>query len=77
MYEYNICNQADEEIFLKQCAALEKNIPAIKKCELLIDVDESNIQEYELNGKKISVYNSNYTNEVYIKSEIELMQYFK
>jgi len=33
VYEYNICNQADEEIFVKQCAALEKNIPNLKKNE--------------------------------------------
>lgn len=77
MYEYNICNQADEEIFLKQCAALEKNVPNIKKGELLTDVDESQIQKYLLDDKEINVHNSNYENEVYIKSEVELTQYFK
>lgn len=77
MYEYNICNQADEEIFLNQCAALEKYIPNIKKAEMLIDVDESKIQKYLLGSETINVYNSNYDNEVYIKSEVELSQYFK
>ncbi|CAI3194929.1 hypothetical protein [Clostridium neonatale] len=76
MYEYNICNQADEEIFLKQCNALENKIPNIKKDKLLIDVDESKIQKYLLDGKEIKVYNSNYINEVFIKSEVELEQYF-
>lgn len=77
MYKYSICNQADEEIFNKQCDALEKNIPNIKKGNLLIDVDESKIQEYFLNNKSISVCNSNYTNEIFIKSEVELKQFFK
>ncbi|CAI3668985.1 conserved hypothetical protein [Clostridium neonatale] len=76
LYEYNICNQADEEIFLKQCNALENKIPNIKKDKLLIDVDESKIQKYLLDGKEIKVYNSNYINEVFIRSEVELEQYF-
>lgn len=31
MFEYAVCNQADKEIFIKQCKALEKNIPHIQK----------------------------------------------
>ncbi|RDY22874.1 hypothetical protein CHF27_011180 [Romboutsia maritimum] len=77
MYEYSICNQADEEIFKKQCKALEDKIPNLEKCNLLTDVDESKLQKYILNGNEINVYNSYYINEVYIKSQIELTQYFK
>lgn len=76
MFEYNICNEADEEIFVKQCEALENRILNIKKDKLLIDVDESKIQRYLLNDKIILVYNSNYLNSVYVKSEIDLIQYF-
>ncbi|MBU3193476.1 hypothetical protein KPL25_05800 [Clostridium algidicarnis] len=76
VFEYNICNQADEEIFIKQCAALENKILNLIKGKLIVDVDESKIQEYLLNDKKISVYNSYYINEVYIKSEIDLIPYF-
>lgn len=76
MFRYTICNQADGEIFEKQCSALEKNIPNIRKSESLTDVDESQIQEYRLAGKKIKVVNSYYTNEVYVKSEIDLIPYF-
>lgn len=76
MYKYSICNQADEEIFLKQCNALERKIPGLIKQKLLIDVDNSKIQEYILNGKKVTVYNSNYDDEVYVKSEVDLLQYF-
>lgn len=78
MFEYNICNQFDEIIFEKQCLALEKNIPGlIKEKDLLIDVDGSKIQSYKLNDSKITVHNDYYLNEVYIKSDIELEQYFK
>lgn len=76
MFEYNICDQADEEIFIKQCNALENRIPNIKKGDLLTDVDESKIQKYLLNDKQILVYNDNCIGSVYIKSEINLVPYF-
>lgn len=77
MYEYNICNQADEEIFKKQCKVLEDKIPNLEKHELLMDVDGSKIQGYTLDDKEIKIYNSYYIGEVFIKSQIELTQYFK
>lgn len=76
-YEYNICTTADKEIFEKQCAALEKHIPAIERSDMLTDVDGSQTQIYELNGKKIIVHNSYYIDAVYIDSEVELTEYFK
>lgn len=76
MFEYNICDQADEEIFIKQCTALENKILNLIKGKLIVDVDESKIQEYLLGGKKIKVVNSYYINEVYVKSEIDLIPYF-
>lgn len=76
MFEYMICNMADKEIFEKQCAALEKNIPSLKKEQRLQDVDDSEIQIYNLSGKKILVYNSYYLNEVYVKSDVDLMAFF-
>lgn len=76
MFEYVICNQVDEEIYHKQCKALEKHLPNLKRGEELIDVDESKIQRYDLDGKKITVHNSFYLDQVYIKSEVDLDQYF-
>lgn len=76
MFEYNICNHADKDIFVKQCKALEKYIPDIIKKDLLNDIDGSQTQLYTLNGKSVSVHNSNYIDAVYIKSEIELERYF-
>ncbi len=77
MYEYSICNQVDAEIYRKQCAALESHVPGLEKEKELIDVDGSAIQGYNLHGKRITVHNSFYANEVYVKSEVELGQYFK
>lgn len=76
MYRYIICNEADEEIFNKQCAAIEKHITPIKKGELLIDVDGSKTQIYLYEGQEISVINSCYTNDVTISSEIDIKRFF-
>lgn len=76
MFEYNICTQADDEIFEKQCAALEKHIPGLVKRDLLTDVDNSKIQHYELNGFPVRVHNDYYVGAVYVKSEIDLEPYF-
>lgn len=76
MYEYNICTQADEDIFYKQCAALEKKLDNLKKEKLIQDVDNSLIQKYTLEGKSVEVFNDNYIGSVYIKSDIDLERYF-
>ena len=76
VFEYAICNMADKEVFEKQCAALEKNIPGLKKEKRLQDADDSEIQIYNLSGKKIRVYNSYYLNEVYVRSDVDLMAFF-
>lgn len=77
MFHYSICTVPDEEIFKKQCVALEKHIPHLLKKDLLKDVDGSKTQIYTLDGKKISVHNSCYIGSVYVDSEEELTQYFK
>ncbi len=77
MFEYSICNNADTDIFKKQCKALESNIPEIVKKDLLDDVDGSQTQIYSVNGKNIEVHNSLYIDAVYVTSEVELTQFFK
>ncbi len=76
MYHYNVCTEADKNIFIKQCSALEKHIPNIVKKQLLNDIDGSETQIYELNGSKITVHNSFYVGAVYVDSDVELEQYF-
>lgn len=75
-YSYGICNQADRLLLKKQCIALEKNIPNLKKEELLEDVDGSQWQLYTLENKKIIVRNDCCINELYIESDVDLLRYF-
>ena len=76
MFEYNICAEADRNIFEKQCKVLEKYIPNISKGKLLEDVDGSETQLYLIGDKEVSVHNSFYIGAVYVESEIELESYF-
>ena len=77
MYHYSICTIADEVIFQKQCSALETHLPHLVKDELLEDVDGSLMQRYWLDGKTITVHNSNYIDAIYVDSEVELESYFR
>lgn len=76
MFEYYICNVTDDDIFKRQCAAIEKNITPLKKEKLLEDVDGTLIQIYDYAGNRIEVCSDHVTDEVYVKSEIELKQFF-
>lgn len=77
MFEYMICNVADDEIFEKQCLAIEKTIYPLKKEKLLDDVDGTLIQRYSHQGKEIKVCSDHFSDEVYIKSEENLEPYFE
>lgn len=77
MNSYVICNQYDEEIFEKQCKALELKITGIVKKELLHDVDDSKTQIYKLGQSVIYVHNSRYLDEVYVESDVDLLRFFK
>lgn len=77
MVRYMICNQADKNIFKKQCLALEKNIPDLQKIKCLQDVDGSEIQVYNIGENPVYVHNSIYLNEVYIETAVDLKKYFK
>ncbi len=75
-YHYSICTEPDEEIFFKQCKALEKHVPNIRKDSLLDDVDGGKTQIYMCGDSKITVHNSYYIGAVYVNSDIELTQFF-
>ncbi len=76
MREYMICNQPDDEIFERQCAALLKHIPGLTEEAMLQDVDGSVIKRFNLSGKPIIVKNDYYIGGVFIQSEINLEQFF-
>ena len=75
MFEYNICNVYDTEIFKRQCSALEKHIPDLSKKKFLEDVDGTQIQQYQKNGKKIKIINDKLIG-IFIQSEFEIESYF-
>lgn len=75
-FDYSICTEPDRDIFLKQCKALEKHIPNLRKSNLLKDVDNSETQVYFLNNKRLLVHNSYNVGAVYIESEFDIERYF-
>lgn len=76
MHDYNICTEADEVIFFKQCLAIEKKIDRLVKYDLITDVDGSLMQEYSLGNKRIVIHNCQDIGAVYIKSEVDLTLFF-
>jgi len=77
MFEYTICTEPDEDIFYRQCKALEKRFPEMQKEELLEDVDGTLIQEYIHPKGEITVKNDYYIGIVSVDSEFDLRPYFK
>ena|GEM_PF-237564 len=77
MYKYNICTAADKEIFERQCRALEMHIPGMEKLKRLQDVDGTEIQNYLLRGKPISVHNDMQIDAVYIESGVNIEPFFQ
>ena len=75
MFEYSVCNVYDADIFKKQCAALEKHIPDLSEKNYLEDVDGSQIQVYECNGKQLKIVNDKLVG-VFIESDIDIEKYF-
>ena len=71
-YNYCVYPEANEAAFNKVCRALENVITGISKGDLLIDVDDSKLQYYTVNGAEIVVKNSYYIGDIYIDSDIEL-----
>ena len=71
-----ICNQFDAEIFKKQCQAIERRFPNIKKENLVEDVDGSLYQLYHHKNGDIYISNDYLGNYVYIESDFDLLPYF-
>lgn len=77
MYSYNICNAPIEEVFYKQCKAIESKVPIVEKQSLLTDVDGSLTQKYSVDGGEIRVDNDYQVGCVCVTSDIELEHFFK
>lgn len=77
MFEYAICTEPDEDVFYRQCKALEKRFPEMKKLNMLDDVDGTLIQRYIHPEGKIKVKNDYLVGAVWVQSEFDLSPYFK
>ena len=70
MFSYNISKTADAEAFRKVCANIESKVRNAKKEELLIDVDGTLIQIYNIDIGRIKVVNDYEIDAVYVDSVI-------
>lgn len=77
MFDYNICNQADSELFYEQCAAIEAHIPGIEKEAFLEDVDGTLVQKYRYMGDIIVVKNDLQVDALYVTASFDLLPYFR
>ena len=75
-FEYIICRQFDADLFQKQCAALEKYIPNLKREPLVEDVDGSQYQHYQHERGEIVVANDYDIGCLYVESNFDLLPYF-
>lgn len=76
-FHYPICTEPDEELFYKQCAALEKHIPGLAKESLLNDVDGSLYQIYYHEKGDMLVCNHYLVGALYIDSDFDIEPYFE
>lgn len=77
MFEYNICNQADEALFERQCTALESKIAGLREVAYLEDVDGSLTRVYQHPRGVVRVKNDTQVDAVYVIAEFDLLPYFR
>jgi hypothetical protein len=74
MFDYTILPYADDRVFGNALNLFESKFPSFKKEELLVDVDDSSVQIYIYNNKKIKFYNDYEVDAIYVKSDIDLSE---
>ena len=72
MFDYTILPYADDKIFNKDLNLFESKFPDVQIEELRGDVDDTAIQIYVNNDKRIKFYNDYEVDAVYIESDIDL-----
>ncbi len=76
MIDYGIYSEDNENIFQETCRKIEK-IEGIVKEKLLIDVDDSLIQEYRCNENQFAVLNDTEVGAIYIRAEKDIADFLK
>lgn len=73
-YDYTVCKYNSPEAFEVTCKRIECYFPSADKKKLLIDVDGTTIQTYEVGDKVIDVFDDYEVGAVYIKSDVDLSE---
>lgn len=76
MFDYTVCPDNDNEKFFDSCKAIEQAFMSANKKKILIDVDGSLVQMYEIDNSTIQVFNDFDMGAVYIQSEVDLSEIF-
>lgn len=76
MFEYTISDSPNAEIYRRQCDALEKHVPGLKKLRELEDADGGRICLYQKDDARIKVINDFAVGGVFVDSEIDLTPFF-
>lgn len=77
VYDKTYYPYANQDKFIKVCAEVESKVPNLMKDRLLQDVDGSNIQSYNYNGKAITIFDDYEVDAIYLESEIDLTEYLE
>ncbi len=76
LFEYNICIQADAELFERQCRLLESSVPVQRVSSFLEDVDGTLTRTYCQQNAEVKVKNDMQVDALYVTSEFDLLPYF-
>ena len=71
MFEYNICNQTDKELFQIFMSKI-MNIPSFSYVKTIEDVDGSLIGIFSCMSKNVVLKNDEVVRAMYIESQVEL-----
>ena len=77
VFDYNIYTENSPKIFKETCKKIERAYQTAQKKDLLVDVDGSTIQTYNIDGKDIDVFDDYDIGAVFVKSEVNLDKIFK
>lgn len=76
MFDFTIYRDNSVSEFKRACEIFEKEFPQADKEKLLVDVDGTLIQSYQVAGKKTDIYDDYEVGAVYLKSELDLSGIF-
>lgn len=76
MFDYTLSKTANNKVFLNACKKVEDKFPFAKKEKLLVDVDGSAVQIYNIENGKIRIDSDYDIDAVFVQSDIDLSDVF-